>query len=267
MRLDQTETGEGGAQLTGGAVADWSTRLVTHTRTGLDSGGRTNPFRFGGQYFDSESGFYYLRARYYDSATAQFISVDPLEGSTRQPYYYVGGNPLNAMDPGGLSQQSDNPNAWTVAQDVWGVVTSTTDAVGKALSRSATVLSAGLRAGCSFAGRWLRPVSKLSRAFEDVPGLGEISIAASIGFGALAGESPMEIAGGTIGGVVGGVVGGALVGTVGCALGALTTIGDALICPASIAVGAVAGGYLGGLAGAWLGKSANQGSWAPWSWV
>lgn len=41
MRLDQTETGEGGGQMTGGAVADWSTQLVTHARTGLDSGGRT----------------------------------------------------------------------------------------------------------------------------------------------------------------------------------------------------------------------------------
>jgi len=38
----------------------------------------TNPFRFGGQYQDSESGLYYLRARYFDPATAQFISMDPL---------------------------------------------------------------------------------------------------------------------------------------------------------------------------------------------
>ena len=41
MQLDQTETGEGATQLTGGTVADWSTQFVTHTRTGLDSGGCT----------------------------------------------------------------------------------------------------------------------------------------------------------------------------------------------------------------------------------
>lgn len=41
MRLDQTEAREVGAQLTEGAVADWSTQLVTHIGKGLDSGGRT----------------------------------------------------------------------------------------------------------------------------------------------------------------------------------------------------------------------------------
>jgi hypothetical protein len=50
MQLDQTETGEGATQLTGGTVADWSTQFVTHTRTGLDSGGCTVAYRadFGG---------------------------------------------------------------------------------------------------------------------------------------------------------------------------------------------------------------------------
>ena len=41
MELDQLKPGHGGAQLTSGVVADWSDGLVTLTRTGLDSGGRT----------------------------------------------------------------------------------------------------------------------------------------------------------------------------------------------------------------------------------
>ncbi len=61
-----------------------------------------NPLRFGGQYLDTESGFYYLRARYYDPATGQFISRDPEMTSTRQPYAYVYGNPVNSTDPSGL---------------------------------------------------------------------------------------------------------------------------------------------------------------------
>jgi RHS repeat-associated protein len=58
------------------------------------------PFGYDGQYTD-ESGLQYLRARYYDPATQQFISRDPAEGSTGQPYAYAGGNPVNLGDPSG----------------------------------------------------------------------------------------------------------------------------------------------------------------------
>lgn len=47
-------------------------------------------------------GFQYLRARYYDPATDQFISVDPLVGFTQQPYGYSPGDPLDSVDPYGL---------------------------------------------------------------------------------------------------------------------------------------------------------------------
>ncbi len=50
----------------------------------------------------AESGLYFLRARYYDSSTGQFISRDPLTATTRAPYSYTGDNPLNATDPSGL---------------------------------------------------------------------------------------------------------------------------------------------------------------------
>ena len=47
---------------------------------------------------------YYLRNRYYDPSTGQFISRDPLSGTTRQPYAYVVDDPLNHIDPTGLDQ-------------------------------------------------------------------------------------------------------------------------------------------------------------------
>jgi RHS repeat-associated protein len=53
--------------------------------------------------FLDESNLYYLRARYYDSTTGQFLSVDPMVDSTLSPYAYVAGNPLNGSDPTGLS--------------------------------------------------------------------------------------------------------------------------------------------------------------------
>ena len=62
----------------------------------------SNPLDFSGQYRDAESGYYYLRARYYDPTTAQFLTLDPWVTTTRSPYAYVAGNPLNGIDPSGL---------------------------------------------------------------------------------------------------------------------------------------------------------------------
>ncbi len=96
-----------------------STRLITDS-TGISqatytydpygslassTGTIVNPFRFTGQYQDSssnESGYYYLRARYYDPTTAQLLSVDPAYSATSQTYAYASDNPLNVTDPSGL---------------------------------------------------------------------------------------------------------------------------------------------------------------------
>jgi RHS repeat-associated protein len=93
-----------------------STRLVTNS-TGVSqatytydpygglassTGSITNPFRYTGQYLDTESGFYYLRARYYDPTTGQLLTLDPLVASTRQPYLYAEDTPTNRTDPTGL---------------------------------------------------------------------------------------------------------------------------------------------------------------------
>lgn len=58
----------------------------------------TNPLRFAGQYTDAETGFVYLRARYYDPATGQFLTRDPVEGGSCNDYDYVCGDPVNQLD-------------------------------------------------------------------------------------------------------------------------------------------------------------------------
>jgi RHS repeat-associated protein len=59
------------------------------------------PFGFAGGYTDP-TWLIYLVNRYYDAATGQFLSVDPLVGSTGEPYGYVGDDPSNGIDPLGL---------------------------------------------------------------------------------------------------------------------------------------------------------------------
>ena len=53
--------------------------------------------------------------RYYDPATGQFLSVDPLVDVTGQAFAYTGDNPVNAVDPLGLwgwNPISDATQAW-----------------------------------------------------------------------------------------------------------------------------------------------------------
>jgi hypothetical protein len=47
---------------------------------------------------DVESEFEVLVDRYYDPATDQFLSVDPLVAETGQPYAFTGDDPVNATD-------------------------------------------------------------------------------------------------------------------------------------------------------------------------
>ncbi len=65
-----------------------------------------NPIRYAGEYYDEESGLYYLRARYYDPVLGRFISKDSNEGDITNPlslnrYSYCAGNPVVFNDPSG----------------------------------------------------------------------------------------------------------------------------------------------------------------------
>ena len=57
-------------------------------------GTATTALGYAGQYTLGQSGLQYLRARFYDPATAQFLTRDPAVEITRQPFSYGGNNPL-----------------------------------------------------------------------------------------------------------------------------------------------------------------------------
>jgi RHS repeat-associated protein len=66
------------------------------------SGTVANPFLYTGREFDSETGLYYYRARYYDPRTKRFLSKDRLWPIGGNPYAYALNNPLLFTDPFGL---------------------------------------------------------------------------------------------------------------------------------------------------------------------
>ena len=59
-----------------------------------------NPFRYAGEYYDKETGTYYLRARYYDPVIGRFLREDPARHSTNW-YLYCYCNPVRYADPSG----------------------------------------------------------------------------------------------------------------------------------------------------------------------
>jgi RHS repeat-associated protein len=81
------------------------TAYGTRTTTGT-----TSAFGYAGQYTDTESGLQWLRARYYDPTTGQFLTVDPAAAATGTRYAYTGGNPITRADLLGLDWW--NPLSW-----------------------------------------------------------------------------------------------------------------------------------------------------------
>jgi len=69
----------------------------------LVGGVRINSLRWRGLAYDSETGLYQVRARYYDPATRRFISEDPIGiGGGINQYAFAGADPVNRRDPSGL---------------------------------------------------------------------------------------------------------------------------------------------------------------------
>ncbi|HSH58866.1 MAG TPA: RHS repeat-associated core domain-containing protein [Acidimicrobiales bacterium] len=71
-----------------------------------------NPWRFAGGYHDTQTDLTKFGTRYYDPAVGRWTQQDPLAGSIADPttmnrYAYVGGNPVNYVDPSGRFSITD----------------------------------------------------------------------------------------------------------------------------------------------------------------
>jgi RHS repeat-associated protein len=71
------------------------TELQTRTKYTYDSFGNvtnstgsvTNFLEYTGREFDTETGLYYYRARYYDTITGRFLSEDPVRFESELNFY------------------------------------------------------------------------------------------------------------------------------------------------------------------------------------
>ncbi len=67
-----------------------------------------SPYAFNAKEFDFETGNYYYGARYYNPKYSIWLSVDPLAHhyTSQSPYNYVLNNPVNLIDPTGMSAEA-----------------------------------------------------------------------------------------------------------------------------------------------------------------
>jgi RHS repeat-associated protein len=105
-------------------------RVLVDTNPGFQ------PFGFAGGLYDRDTGLVRFGARDYDAMTGRWTAKDPIgfRGGDTNQYAYVGGDPINLIDPNGLwfdtarqdaaealqdAQQSSLPGAYNGPQDAY----------------------------------------------------------------------------------------------------------------------------------------------------
>ena len=81
-------------------------KILSITGSLKDTVGQQNPFRYRGYLYDTETGMYYLKSRYYDPELRRFISADgQINGGMlgSNLYIYCENDPVNRYDPFGNS--------------------------------------------------------------------------------------------------------------------------------------------------------------------
>ena len=86
--------------------------------------GDVNVFRFCGEYFDTETGTIYLRARYYQASIGRFISRDSYTGKNTDPlslnlYTYCCNNPIFLIDPSGNKYIPEWAQEWNSSYNIY----------------------------------------------------------------------------------------------------------------------------------------------------
>ncbi len=185
-----------------------SPRLVVRADTGevaqrmdYDSWGRVlrdtqpgfQPFGFAGGLWDADTGLVRFGARDYDPALGRFTAKDPIgfANGLTSLYAYVGNDPVNWVDPTGLSWES------ALGHFTWGV--------GEGIVGS--VLLAGLVTTGGVGGGLLAVGIIGYGAYSLATTLLQVATGRSLDGGCLSSEERLDLAAGALGGLVGGGIG------------------------------------------------------------
>ncbi len=145
-------------------------------------GSTVNPYRYDGQYFDSLTGLYDLRARYYDPTTGRFTSADTADVTLENPtelnrYLYVASDPINAIDPTGQDALEEDSAEYSIEENAHPSV----EQLGRADS---TVAAADEAASLAVTARALTKVAlrRYMALYPELPEprLGELGVGLSV---------------------------------------------------------------------------------------
>ncbi len=80
--------------------------LISSSDTSGANASTVNPFTYRGYVYDSQTGLYYLNARYYNPVTGRFLTEGPHSANngaalSANEYAYVESDPINLIDPSG----------------------------------------------------------------------------------------------------------------------------------------------------------------------
>ena len=207
----------------GAAVATMT--YDSNGKLAASTGSVTTPFGYAGEYLDSESGLIYLRNRYYDPGTGQFLTRDPRVAFTHSAYGYADDNPINRNDATGLN------------------------------ANGVTSCAPGSPNGGDQVGAYSEAVGHVSDAYkgyygEDIPGAGPLAAGLQavddLKNGDSVGRTALDVGGSTAGGAIG--------GTIGTGVCATETVASAGVGAPGCAVIVVVFGAAGAKIGGWVGK-------------
>ncbi|HEY0313478.1 MAG TPA: RHS repeat-associated core domain-containing protein [Allosphingosinicella sp.] len=101
---DERGSPVGFADRSGNGVA-----IDTYDEYGIPRSSNIGRFQYTGQAWLSELGLYYYKARFYSPTMGRFLQTDPVGyGSGMNRYAYVGSDPVNSIDPTGLTPCAAN---------------------------------------------------------------------------------------------------------------------------------------------------------------
>ncbi len=118
-----------------------------------------NPFRYRGYYYDTETGLYFLKTRYYDPEVGRFITIDDISYIDPETinglnlYAYCGNNPVMRVDENGNAWWQSFLSALAIIAVVAAVVAVTVVTGGAGTLIGAAVIGGTIAAGADALGQ------------------------------------------------------------------------------------------------------------------